>query len=336
VRRLLIVHTDPGVHPLSPSQLAALEALDAEVALVAESQWSRLPSLLERADAVLNADFRLPASLIARMRQCRVIARFGMGVDNIDVAAATAHGILVANVPAFGAEEVADRALLLLLAAACRLPQSDAGVRNGRWRSGAPALSAQVSGQMLGIVGLGRVGRAIARRAVGFGLQVAACDPFLAADAFAEQRVTGLALEQLLSTADFVCLSLPLVPTTRHLIDERRLALMKPSAILINVARGGLVDQPALTVALAAGRLAAAGLEVLEQEPPDPADPLLRLDNVVFTPHTAAHTQRALDGIREQAVNSVVQVLSGKRISNVVNPEVLNDSSNGVPNEISG
>jgi D-3-phosphoglycerate dehydrogenase len=120
-----------------------------------------------------------------------------------------------------------------------RPPRSDAGMRKGQWRSGAPGLNAQVAGQMLGMVGLGQVGRAVARRAVGFGLRAVACEPFLAPEACAEHHVTGIALDQLLSNADFVCLSLPLVPATRHIIDERRLALMKPSAILINVARGG-------------------------------------------------------------------------------------------------
>ncbi|MBI3760883.1 MAG: C-terminal binding protein [Chloroflexi bacterium] len=321
----LVVHTDPHLHPLTSDHIEELKDVGARVTYFDSGDGQDFLEIAGEADAVLNADFPLPALLINRLRRCRIIARYGMGVDNIDVSAATARGIMVANVPEFGTEEVADRAILLLLAAACALPVADRDVRQGRWRTSAWRMSAEVGGQTLGLVGFGRIARAIARRAAAFDLRVVACDPYLDAKVFEAHGVTRLELEGLLATSDYVCLVVPLTNETRHLLDARRLALMKASAIVINVARGGILDQQALAEALRAGRLAGAGLDVPEREPPDPADPLLGLDNVVLTPHTATFTRRAMDSIRQQAVASVIRVLRGERIPNLVNPEVLTD-----------
>jgi len=326
--RYLVVHTDADVHPLTPGQIGALQDIGARVEYLSTDDGRGFLEMAGDADAILNADFPLPASLITLLHKCKIIARYGTGVDNIAVGAATARGIMVANVPEFGTEEVANRAMLLLLAAACRLPIADREVRQGRWRASAGWMGAQIAGQTLGLVGFGKIGRAIARRAPAFDLRTAAYDPYIAPNEFEAHGIARLELDALLANSDFVCLAVPLMDETRHLLDARHLAMMKPSAVLINIARGAIVDQSALTEALRTGRLAAAGLDVLEREPPDPADSLLSLDNVVFTPHTATFTQRSMDSIRQQAVRSVIQVLRGERIPNLVNPEVVAETSN--------
>jgi D-3-phosphoglycerate dehydrogenase len=283
----------------------------------------QFPAAAAEADAILNADFRLTAQLICSLRRCRVISRFGTGVDNIDVEAATARGIPVANVPEFCTEEVANRTFTLLLACACQLLVLDRRVRDGKWRSGELPEAVQIEGQVLGLVGFGRIARAVARRARAFGMEVIAHDPYLSPAALEGQGASAASLQEVLRKSDFLSLHTPLTPETRHLINSETLRLVKPSAILINCARGGLVDEQALVDALRAQRLAGAGLEVLEKEPPLLDNPLLRMDRVVFTPHTAAHTKRALQTVREAAVDAVVRVLRGDPPLHVVNPSVL-------------
>jgi D-3-phosphoglycerate dehydrogenase len=318
----LVVHTDPDLHPLDSLMQARLEEQGAKVVLFSESHDDFLQAAVD-ADAVLNADFRITADIVSSLGRCRVISRFGIGVDNIDVKAATAMRIPVANVPDFCTEEVADRAFALLLACASQLIQLDRRVREGEWREGELPKSVQIEGQILGLVGFGRIARAVGRRGRAFGMKVIAHDPYLTSSAMEQEGASAASFKEVLTQSDFLSLHAPLVPETHHLINAEALRLVKPSAILINCARGGLVDEQALVGALREGRLARAGLEVLEMEPPRKDNSLLSMDQVVFTPHSAAHTKKALHRVREAAVDAVVRVLRGERPLHVVNPSVF-------------
>ncbi|MBZ5542333.1 MAG: C-terminal binding protein [Acidobacteriia bacterium] len=320
--RFLVVHTDPDLHPLDSSMQARLADLGAQVVRFAGT-YGDFPEAAADADAILNADFRITAHVITSLRRCRVISRFGIGVDNIDVEAATARGIPVANVPDFCTEEVANRAFTLLLACASQLPQLDRRVRTGEWREGELPETVQIEGQILGLVGFGRIARAVARRGRAFGMKVIAHDPYLTPSAIEQGEASAASFQEVLSGSDILSLHAPLTPETHHLINAEALRLVKPSAILINCARGGLVDEQALVAALREQRLARAGLEVLEMEPPPRDNPLLGMDRVVLTPHSAAHTKKALQRVREAAVEAVVRVLKGERPLHLVNPSVF-------------
>ena len=320
--KFLVIHTDPNLHPLDSPMQARLEDLGARIApFLGDS--ADFGMVAAEADAILNADFRITALLISLLRRCRVISRFGIGVDNIDVDAATARGIPVANVPEFCTEEVANRTFTLLLACASQLLQLDRRVREGEWRGGQLPETVQIDGQVLGLVGFGRIARAVARRGRAFGMKVIAQDPYLTPSAIEQGGASAASFEEVLSKSDILSLHAPLTPETHHLINAETLRLVKPSAILINCARGGLIDEQALVAALRDQRLARAGLEVLEKEPPLRDNPLLSMDRVVLTPHSAAHTKKALQRVREAAVDAVVRVLKGERPLHVVNPSVL-------------
>jgi len=320
--RFLVVHTDADIHPLGEAQRDALSQVGADLVLF-RSTPDQFAAAAQDADAILNADFELTDKLIASLRRCRVIARLGTGVDNIAVEAATARGIAVANVPEFCTEEVANRAWTLLLACAAQLLRQDRSVRDGRWRALDGAYALQIEGRTLGLVGFGKIARAVARRAGAFGVHVVAYDPLVMPQAFEAEGVKPVDLDTLLRAADFISLHVPLTRETVHLLDEKRLSLMKPTAILINTARGALIDEFALEVRLREGRLAGAGLDVLEGEPPEPENPLLASDRVILTPHTAAMTVAAYERVRKAAVDAVVQVLRGERPLHLVNPEVM-------------
>jgi D-3-phosphoglycerate dehydrogenase len=317
-----VIHTDPDLHPLDDTLLGLLEQGNAEVALF-RSEEKQFPASAEDADAILNADFKLTAALIASLHRCRIISRFGTGVDNIDVEAATARGIPVANVPEFCSDEVANRAWTLLLACASHLLPADLSVRQGEWRSSKIMETLQIEGQTLGLIGFGKIARAVAKRGRAFGMRLLAHDPYLSLAGAQQEGATLCDLETLLRNSDFISLHVPSTPETHRIINAKTLALMKPTAVLVNTARGALVDEAALAERLQQNLLAGAGLEVFDLEPPSPNNPLLRSDRVVLTPHSAAHTKAALGRVRKSCVEAVVRVLSGQRPLHVVNPSVL-------------
>ncbi len=265
---------------------------------------------------------RIDDELLAVAPRLRVVANFAVGYDNVDVAACTARGVAVTNTPDVLTDATADFAFTLLLAAARRVVEGDALVRGGSWTGWEPGqhLGVSVSGATLGIIGLGRIGRAVAHRAAGFGMQVLA----LASERDHAGDPPGVArvpLDQLLARADFVSLHCPLTDRTRHLIDAAALAQMKPTAVLVNTARGPCVDEAALGAALAAGRLAGAGIDVFENEPAvHPA--LLGSSRAVLAPHAGSATYTARRRMGEICANAVRRALAGERPPTVLNPEV--------------
>lgn len=246
-----------------------------------------------------------------------VIGRAGIGVDNIDVDAATARGIVVMNTPESGAVTTAELAIALLFSLARKIPEADALLHAGRWEK-SKLSGVEVTGKTLGVLGLGRIGRVVATRALGLSMRVIAFDPAVAADRV-PQGVTMVTFERLLAESDFVTVHVPLMDATRYLLDEKAFALMKTGARLIHCSRGGIVKESALCEALASGRLAGAALDVFEHEPLGKDDPLIRAPNIVLTPHLGASTEEARHAVARDIARQVVDCLKTGLVVNGVN-----------------
>lgn len=259
--------------------------------------------------------------VLAEAPDLEVIARLGVGFDRIDLAAATRHGVTVAMAFGTNHDAVADHAMALLAAAAHRIVEYDRRAREGAWGS---LYHGRLHGTTMGVVGFGRVGRALARRCLGFSMEVLVADPVAEADTVARLGYQLVGLDELLRQADFVSLHLPLLPETHHLIDARRLGLMKPSAYLVNTARGGLVDEAALARALEERRIAGAALDVFEAEPL-PDSPLRRSPHVVLTPHVAGVSAASLRAMTDRCVETIIALSRGRDPGPglVLNPETL-------------
>ncbi len=294
-----------------------LAEIDAQLIVADATDERSLGSLAGDVDAIVTNWAKVTGAVLAAARKCRMVARLGIGLDNIDIAFATQRGMLVTNVPDYCLIEVAEHALALLLGQARKVAFYHRETKQGRYelQSGLPLR--RIEGQTLGIVGLGRIGRKLAEKAAALSLKVLATNRSMTAP-----PPTGIEwrdLDSLLAESDYVSLHAPLTPDTRNLIDARRLALMKSSAYLINTARGGLIDTTALAEALNAGRLAGAALDVQDPEPPDLSQPPYDDPRVVVTPHAAFVSVESLDNLRSRAARQVVAVLRGERPENVVN-----------------
>lgn len=277
-----------------------------------------LLGLIGDVDAVIAGTEPITPRVLAAAPRLRIVARRGVGTDSVDLASATARSVVVTVTAGALTETVADHAWALLLAVARQIPRFDRAVKAGGWER-LPSLD--VSGSTLGIVGFGAIGRAVARRATGFGMRVLAYDAFPDPAAAKTLGVALCDLEALLATSDFVSLHVPLTPGTRGLIGEAALRRMKPTAVLINTSRGGVVDEGALLRALQEGRIAGAGLDVFEGEPhPNPR--LVELETVAATPHVASYTKDTLARMDRSCAEAVLAVLAGERPAHVANPEV--------------
>jgi len=268
---------------------------------------------------------KIDARIIEAGERLKVISNYAVGYDNIDVEAATRRGIYVTNTPGVLTETTADLAWAILMAIARRVVEADKYVRAGRWiHAWGPKmmLGSDVHGKTLGIIGLGRIGSAVARRAKGFNMRILYYDVVRREELERELGLEYKPLEELLKEADYVTLHVPLTRETHHLIGERELNLMKPTAYLINTSRGAVIDQKALYKALKERRIAGAALDVFEKEPIDPDDPLLELDNVVLTPHIGSASVETRKKMAMMAAENLVSVLKGVEPPNLVNPEV--------------
>ncbi len=268
---------------------------------------------VRRADALLVTTQPVTASTIGTLERCKIISRVGVGLDNIDLPAATARGIWVTNVPDYAIDEVSMHAIALLLAHMRRIPTYAAATRAGHWDGSTASTMRRPGLTTLGVLGFGRIGRAVAAKARGLGLRVLAHDPQLPAATIAAAGAEPVGWERLLSTVDYLSLHLPLAPGSWPLIDGAALALLSPHAYLINTARGGLIDEAALLAALRAGRLAGAALDVLATEPPASDHPLLADPRVTVTPHIAWGSAEASEDVRTKGADEVVRVLRGER-----------------------
>jgi D-3-phosphoglycerate dehydrogenase len=276
------------------------------------------------ADGIVIRTSPLPGGAIAAAGQLKIVSRHGVGYDNVDLAALNSRRIPLAVVGSVNSVSVAEHALYLLLATMKCGAAYDRAVRTGPWGFRNSLAAREIDGKTLLILGYGRIGREVVRRAAAFGMRILVHDPFLAASAIAAPAEPAADLDAALAEADAVSLHLPLTPQSRHIIDAARLARMKPSAVLICTARGGLIDEPALAEALRSKRLAAAGLDVFAEEPPPADHPLLGLDNIVLSPHSASLTEESAIRMSLVAAQNCLDGLDGKLDrSLVVNPEVL-------------
>ena len=254
--------------------------------------------------------------------RCRVIARYGTGYDTVDVAAATERGIVVANVVGFGVHEVAEHAIALLLAGARRVVAHDRAIREGAWDIAQADPIHRITGSTLGLVGYGRIARAVQAKLAGFQVRTLVYDPFVPPDEVRANGAEPVDLPALLASADLISLHAPLTAETRHLIDREALRLVKPTAVLANTARGGLVDTAALVEALDEGRLAAAGLDVHEAEPLPDDDPVRAAGRAIILDHAGWYSEESIEALQRGAIEATVAVLTGRRPASVVNPEV--------------
>jgi D-3-phosphoglycerate dehydrogenase len=297
-----------------PARLTSLPLIETEAEMIAR---------LGDADGLIVASSPVTRRVLAALERLKVVMRTGVGYDVIDVAAATELGVVVVNVPDIWVREVANHALALLLAWNRRLLALDGDVRAGRWSAGLPAAPmGALHGETVGIVGLGNIGSAFARRVAALETRVIACDPYVPDSRFAALGVERVDLPALAERSDYVSVHTLLSAETRHLIGESFLRRMKPTALLVNTSRGPVVDEAALARALREGWLAGAALDVWEREPPAADSPLLRLPNVIATPHAAYYSTAAVAQVPRRCGEEVARALTRQRPLNVVNPEV--------------
>lgn len=274
-------------------------------------------------DALLVLSPRVTEQTLKGAERLKIVARFGVGYDNVDVDACTQNDVLLTITPDGVRRPVAVAVMTLILALGGKLLIKDRLTRAGRWSEKLDHMGMGVTGRTLGVVGLGNIGREVFRLASPFGMRHVGYDPHVNKNGLQNSGIEFLELDELLQVADYVCLCCALVPETRHLINAERLALMKPTSYLINVARGPIVDQRALTQALREQQIQGAGLDVFEEEPIAPDDPLLTLDNVIVTPHALSWTDECFRGIGMSACRSILDVAAGTIPENVVNRHVL-------------
>lgn len=307
-------------------EMEALRALDvAIVGLPASASDDEVIAEARDADAIYLQRRKLPKVVIDSLTRCKVISLGSVGVDSCDVAAATARGIPVTNVPDTFIEEVADHAMTLLLGMFRRLVEQDRMVREGRWSEGRPALYKfpRLMGQTLGLVAFGHVARAVAKRAKPFGLRVIAYDPYVEELVMSEHGVEPASLDEVLSQSDIVSMHAPATLDAQRMLREEHFRRMKPSALFINTGRGPTVDEAALIKALKEGWIAGAGLDVLETEPVKPDNPLLKMDNVILTAHVASASARFDPARRRRVGHELASILTGRWPRSCVNPSVL-------------
>jgi D-3-phosphoglycerate dehydrogenase / 2-oxoglutarate reductase len=282
-----------------------------------KGQAEAVAEAIRDADAALVRESPVSAKAIANAPNLRAIVRYGIGVDNVDQFAARERHVYVANVPDYGTEDVADHALALLMAVMRRVVTRDRAVREGHWFTGSSQKIYRPMGRTLGLVGYGRIARAFERRVRALGVTtVLVHDPM----AQLPDSVTAASMTELAARSDYLSIHAPLTPVTRHIVSRDVIARMKPTAIVVNTARGPLIDEAALTDALRAGRIFGAGLDVFETEPPASDNPLFALPNVVLADHAGWYSEESVADLQRKAAQEVLRVLEGGRPVNWLNP----------------
>ena len=318
------------VWPSTDPEREILEAAGVELVVAPDTSEATLADLATDVDAIMFCFAQVTGQVLESATNCKIAARYGIGVDNVDIPKATELGIVVTNVPDYCMDEVTDHALGMILALNRRLVPHNRSVLSGGWDT--VALNQpmhRTRGATLGIVGFGRIGRSLADKAVGFGMHILTYDPLIKPGTPLD-GVTAVSFDDLLKESDFISLHVPLIQSTENLISAPQLAKMKSGSILINCARGGLIDEEALAVALQSGHIAGAGLDVVEPTPPDPNSALLSQENVIITPHTAFFSQASTLELERRTAAEVVRVLNGETPENLINPDVLGTARSGI------
>ena len=316
---LVTDYTWPSTEP----EARVLAEVGASLLIAETGEEEELVQLVPEAHGILTCFKHVTENVIRAGVNLEVIGRYGIGVDNIDVGEATRLEIPVTNVPAYCLDEVAEHTMAFLLSSARGICRYNSAVREGNWDLGVGMPLYRIRGRTLGILGFGKIGQSLARAAAGFGMRITAYDPYLDDAFIVEKGAEPLALDDLIAESDFISLHLPLVPETEGVIDEDRLRRMKPTAFLLNAARGGIIDLEALEVALREGWIAGAALDVFVPERLPADHPLLALPNLIATPHVAFYSEESVLELQIKASENVAAVLAGKRPESIVNPDVL-------------
>jgi D-3-phosphoglycerate dehydrogenase len=318
----LHVTVSDSVFPNLDPARQVLATIGAELRMADTATPEGIVAAAAASDGLLVTYAKITADMIRNMPKCRVISRFGIGVDNVDIGAATASSIVVTKVPDYCIDEVSDHSMALLLAIVRKIPSSSARTHGGRWEMKAVVPIHRLRGSVLGLAGFGRIPQLVVPKAQAFGMKVVAYDPFVPADVFSKAGVERVDLPALLATSDYISVHTPLTPETKSLFNRETFGQMKRGAYIVNTARGPIIDESALAEALDSGQIAGAALDVMTQEPP-PSSPLFGRDNVIITPHTSFYSEESLVELQVKAAQEVVAVLSGRAPRNPVNPEVL-------------
>jgi D-3-phosphoglycerate dehydrogenase len=319
--QLLVAVADSVFPNLDPTRVV-LSRITAELRLAEQPTPESIVKVARDADAVLVTYAKITADMMRQLPRCRIIARFGIGVDNVDIAAATAAEIVVTRVPDYCIDEVSDHTVALLLALVRKIPLANSRAHAGRWEMSALVPIHRLRGRILGLVGFGRIPQLVAPKARAFGLKVVTYDPYVPLEVASAAGAEKVDFADLVKISDYVSIHTPLMPETQGLFNAEVFRQMKPTAYLINTARGPIVDEAALVHALDAGQFAGAALDVLSQEPPT-GSPLLGRDDVILTPHMSFYSVESLVELQTKAAEEVVRVLSGQMPRNPVNPEAL-------------
>ena len=307
---------------IEPEQQVLAE-IGAEVILAESGTGEPIDRLVSQVDGILTDQYPITGDLINAAERCKAIARYGVGFEKVDLDAATASGIVVTNVPAYCIDEVTDHAMALLLACARKIPTFDRGVKGGNWDRNIGPPMRRIRGKTLGIIGFGRIGRLIVSKAKAFGLEVIVFDEYISQTVVEGEGATQVALPELLARSDFITIHAPLTTETHGLLGEQEFQQMKSTAYVINSARGGIINTVALHKALAEAWIAGAALDVLPEEPPNPDEPLLELENIILTPHVAFLSEESGYDLQVAAATELARVLAGQMPESVVNPSVL-------------
>ncbi len=312
------------VWPSTQPEREVLAEIGAEIIEAPDGSEDTLASLAVDADAIMTCFAQVTSKVVEAAKKCQVISRYGVGVDNIAVDTATAEGIVVTYLPDYCVDEVSDHVIALMMAWNRQIQFYDGIAKEGRWEGvRSPVPLVRLRGQTMGIIGFGRIGRAVASKAHALGLNVLAHDPYLPQNTALPAGVEAVDMPELLSQSDFITLHTPLNEDTRGLVGAQAFARMKPNAFVINCARGPIIDEAALYDALRDGRIAGAGLDVMEQGHPPADHPLFALSNVLVTPHVAFLSQQSVLELEVRTAQATVDVLSGKMPEFLVNPDVL-------------
>ena len=307
------------IWPSLDPERAVLGPVGAEILEAPAGDEATLVRLAADCDAIITCFAKVTPKVIDACPRCQLISRYGIGLDNIAVDHATSLNIPVTNVPAYCVDEVSDHALALTLACARKVTRWNALVHGGKWDSTVHMPLRRLRGQTFGIVGFGKIGRLVAAKARPFGFRIAVHDRFVPADVVRAAGCEPMSLDEVFAQSDYISVHAPLTPETERLVGERTLALMKPTAYVINTSRGGLVDVDALYAAVSSGRVAGAALDVMPSEPPDFEHPLLRHEHVIFSPHVAFYSEESLVELQTTAARAVATVLTGGIPEHIVN-----------------
>jgi D-3-phosphoglycerate dehydrogenase len=318
--RLRVVITDYEYPDLSQEE-KVLAAIGAELVPCQCKTEDEVIDMAADADGVLNQYTGITRRVLNALKKCKVIVRYGIGVDTIDIEAATEAGILVCNVPHYCLHEVSDHAMALLLSCIRKIPEITHTVRQGKWSYKLHRPMDRIHGSTLGIVGLGNIGRMVAKKAQPWGVRILANDPYIEDEVFSSHGAIKASFEQVLQESDFISVHVPLTAETYHMFSYEQFTKMKKTAYFVNTSRGKVLDEKGLCRALKEGRLAGAALDVMEKEPPDANHPLFEFSNVLITPHIAWFSERSAIDLQRMAAEEVARVLKGEAPFSPINPE---------------